>query len=132
MATIRREFTLPASPERVWDAMRDVGALHVRVVRGFVTDTRLETGGRVVTFANGMVARERIVGIDDEARRIAWSVADSPRLDHHNASVQVFARDRQTRAVWIVDVLPDAIAPDIAQMVDQAIAAMQRTFAADG
>jgi hypothetical protein len=132
MATIRREFALHASPERVWDAMRDIGALHTRLVRGFVTDTRLEAGARVVTFANGMVARERIVDVDDQSRRIAWSIVDSPRLDHHNASVQLSRQEGGTLAVWIVDVLPDAVAPDIALMVDQAITAMQRTFAADG
>ena len=132
MATIRREFPLQASPERVWEALRDVGALHIRLVRGFVTDTQVEAGERVVTFANGMVARERIVDIDDDARRIAWSVVGSPRLTHHNASVQVFGRDGRTHAVWIVDVLPEDAAPHVASMVDHAIAAMQRTFAADG
>jgi len=130
MATIRREFTLQASRERVWDALRDIGALHTRLVCGFVTDVRLEAGERVVTFANGMVARERIVDIDDEAGRIAWSIVGSPRIDHHNASVQVSGHHGRTRATWIVDVLPDTVAPDVALMVDAAIAAMQRTFAA--
>jgi len=132
MATIRREFTLQSSPERVWDALRDVGALHTRLVRGFVTDTRVETGERVVTFANGMVARERIVDIDDDACRIAWSIVGSPRIDHHNASVQVSGQNGRTLATWIVDVLPDAVAADVAQMVDDAIVPMQRTFAAGG
>jgi carbon monoxide dehydrogenase subunit G len=129
MASIRREFCLRASPERVWDALRDFGALHTRLVRGFVTDTRVEAGDRLVTFANGMVARERIIDIDDETRRIAWAATGSPRLAHHNASVQVYGRDGCTQAVWIVDVLPDDAAPGVALMVDHAIAAMQRTFA---
>jgi polyketide cyclase/dehydrase/lipid transport protein len=72
MASIRKEILIKARPEDVWAAVRDVGALHTRLVPGFVVDTRLEQGARVVTFGNGMVARELIVDLDDEARRLAW------------------------------------------------------------
>ena len=37
MASIRREVHIDARPETVWDALRDVGALHHRLVPGFVT-----------------------------------------------------------------------------------------------
>ena len=90
MASIRKEIVIEASPKRVWDAVRDVGAVHERLAPGFVVDTRLEAGARVVTFANGLVARELIVDVDDEARRLAWAVVGSPRLTHHNASMQIF------------------------------------------
>jgi uncharacterized protein YndB with AHSA1/START domain len=32
MASIRKEIHVDAPPEKVWDALRDVGALHERVV----------------------------------------------------------------------------------------------------
>jgi hypothetical protein len=63
MASIHREIRIAARPETAWDALRDVGALHHRLVPGFVTDTVIEEGARVVTFGNGMVARERIVDV---------------------------------------------------------------------
>ena len=44
MASIRKELLTKASPEAVWDAIRDIGALHTRLVPGFVTDTRLADG----------------------------------------------------------------------------------------
>ena len=111
MASIRKEIVTPARAERVWDALRDVGALHTRLVPGFVTDTRLEPGARIVTFANGMVARETIVTIDDDARRVVWS-ASGGVLSHHNGAAQVVVDvDGRTRVVWIADVLPDAAAP---------------------
>src|SRR5439155_23826740 len=91
MASIHNETLIEARPETVWAAVRDVGAVHERLAPGFVVDTRLEDGARVVTFANGLVARELIVDVDDAARRLAWAVVDSPRLTHHNASMQVFA-----------------------------------------
>src|SRR5258708_9860012 len=100
MASIRREIVTAACPEDVWDALRDIGALHTRLVPGFVVDTRLEPGARIVTFANGMVIREPIIDINDEARRLVWS-AESDQLKHYNASAQVFTDDdAQTKVVW--------------------------------
>lgn len=128
MARIEKEIQLHASAEDVWAALRDVGALHHRLVPGFVVDTRLEEGARVVTFANGMVVRELIVDLDDEARRLVWS-ARGARLTHHNASAQVFpAGEGRSRLVWIADLLPDELADDIRAMMDQAAAVMSKTL----
>ena len=91
MASIRKEIVVGAPVEDVWAAIRDVGAPHKRLAPGFLVDTRLEGDARVVTFANGLVVRERIVDVDDAARRLCWAVVGSPRLTHHNSSLQVFA-----------------------------------------
>ncbi len=129
MASIRKEIVIEASPKRVWDAVRDVGAVHERLAPGFVVDTRLEAGARVVTFANGLVARELIVDVDDEARRLAWAVVGSPRLTHHNASMQVFDDgDRGSRVVWIADLLPNEIAGTIAAMIEEGLGVMKKTL----
>ena len=129
MASIRKEIVIEASPKRVWDAVRDVGAVHERLAPGFVVDTRLEVGARVVTFANGLVARELIVDVDDEARRLAWAVVGSPRLTHHNASMQVFDDgDRGSRVVWIADLLPNEIGGTIAAMIEEGLGAMKKTL----
>src|SRR5262250_3772235 len=123
MASIHREVIVEAAPELVWDAIRDVGALHERLVPGFVVDTHLEEGARVVTFGNGVVARELIVDLDDAARRLVWAVVGSSRLTHHNASVQVLPEaDRRSRVVWIADVLPNEIAGYMAGLLDQGLA----------
>jgi len=128
MASIRKEILLESSAENVWAAVRDVGALHHRLVPGFVVDTRLEEGARIVTFGNGMVVRELIVDLDDESRRLAWS-ARGGRLTHHNASVQVFADGaRRCRLVWIADLLPNELAGEIRAMIDQAAAVMKKTL----
>jgi carbon monoxide dehydrogenase subunit G len=129
MASIRREILIEARPEAVWDAVRDVGAVHERLAPGFVVDTRLEEGARVVTFASGLVARELIVDIDDAARRLVWSVVGSPRMTHHNASMQVFADgERRSRVVWIADLLPNEIAGYIAGMIEQGLGTMKKTL----
>jgi carbon monoxide dehydrogenase subunit G len=128
MASIRKEFPIDARPEDVWSALRDVGALHTRLVPGFVVDTRLEEGARIVTFGNGMVARELIVAIDDEARRLVWAVVGG-RFTHHNASAQVFADgEGRSRFVWIADLLPDEIAGDIRALIEQGSAVIRKTL----
>jgi len=128
MASLRKEIVVAAPADAVWAAVRDVGALHHRLVPGFVVDTRLEAGARIVTFGNGMVVRELIVDLDDDARRLVWS-ARGGRLTHHNASVQVFADGgERSRLVWIADLLPDAVAEDIRAMIEQAAAVMKRTL----
>ena len=130
MATIRRELLLSASPEAVWDVIRDVGAVHRRLAPGFATDTRLEEGARVVTFANGVVARELIVSVEEEARRLVWSVVGG-QATHHNSSFQVFAGvGAGTRLVWITDVLPDAVVPPLSAMIEAGSQAIQRALGA--
>jgi hypothetical protein len=129
MATINEEIVVDARPEDVWDAIRDVGAVHERLAPGFVVNTVVEEDARIVTFGNGLTARELIVDVDDRARRLAWAVVGSPRLKHHNASLQVFADgDARARVVWIADLLPNETAPVIRGMIEQGMAAMKATL----
>jgi carbon monoxide dehydrogenase subunit G len=128
MASIRREVVIGAAPEQVWDALRDVGAVHQRLAPGFVTNVQMEEGARVVTFGNGLVVRERIVALDEAERRLVWS-ATGGRLSHHNASAQVFGEgEGRTRFVWVADLLPDEMAPAIAAMIEQGIATIRKTL----
>ena len=128
MATICREATIARDAAFVWDAIRDVGAIHRRLVPGFVVDCRLEGDSRYITFANGMAMREVIVSVDDQTRRHAWSARGEP-LTHHNASLQVFADgDAACRVVWIADLLPNEIADTVGDMISQGLVAMKRTL----
>lgn len=128
MASITQTIITSARAEHVWDAIRDVGALHTRLVVGFVVDTRLEPGARIVTFKNGMVVKEPIVTVDEQARRLVWS-AVAPSLQHYNASVQVFAIDGQrSRVVWIADFLPDDAQTWVGGMIAEGMAAMKATL----
>ena len=130
MASIHKEIFLDTPAEAVWDAVRDVGAVHARVAPGFLTGCRMEEAplARVVSFANGMEARELIVDVDDTARRLVWSVVGG-RLSHHNASMQIVADGAsRTRVIWIADLLPNELAPVIAGMIDQGLAAMKKTL----
>jgi len=128
MASIHREIVVESRPADVWDAVRDVGAVHERLAPGFVVATSLEDGARVVTFANGVVARELIVDLDDGARRLAWSVVGG-RMSHHNASLQVLPESEgRSRLVWIADLLPNEVAPTITGMIEEGMRVMKKTL----
>ncbi|HEY1752261.1 MAG TPA: SRPBCC family protein [Caulobacteraceae bacterium] len=123
MPSIHKEVLLTADPAAVWDVVRDVGAVHTRFAPGFVTDTVMAAPDeRVVTFANGFVAREVIVDVDEARRRLAYSVR-SERLTHHNASFQVIPQAGGCRLVWIADVLPAEAAQTLDAMMGEGIAA---------
>lgn len=131
MATLREEFTVPSGPDRVWDAARDFGNLHERLVPGFATDTRRDGGDRLVTFFTGDVLRERLVSLDDERRRLAWSIVDGP-YTHHNGVLEVFDDGGGSRVVWTTDLLPDEAAERTAAMMRRGAEAMRRALGALG
>jgi hypothetical protein len=128
MACIRKEILIHASPEQVWAALRDWGALHERLVPGFAVDTRLDGDDRIVTFFNGAVARERLVDLDDQARRLVWSIVDGP-YTHHNGSAQVFADgEHAARFVWIADLLPNELTASTGEMMERGTNAIKETL----
>jgi carbon monoxide dehydrogenase subunit G len=128
MPSIHKDVPINAPPDEVWAAVRDFGAVHTRLAPGFVTDARLDGEARIVSFANGTVARELKVDCDDARRRLVYAVI-SERVKHYSASVQVAADgDARTRLIWIVDVLPHEIAPYIEAQMDQAALAMQKAL----
>ena len=112
---VTTEAVIAVSPAKVWDAVRDVYAVDTRLVPGMVT--RVERAGnvRVVTFANGFVVKERILDIDQRARRITYS-AFSGRATYHIATMQVVAEGRnRSKVIWQTRFMPAELEPFITQ-----------------
>jgi carbon monoxide dehydrogenase subunit G len=131
MASLHKDILIDAPPDQVWAAVRDFGAVHTRLAPGFVTDARLDGDARIVTFANGNVAREQLVDCDEARRRLVYAIANE-RVKHYSASVQVMPDgEARSRLVWIVDLLPHEMAPYIDGQMDQAALAMQKALARD-
>jgi Polyketide cyclase / dehydrase and lipid transport len=127
MASVRKEILTDCPADEVWSAIRDIGALHTRLVPGFVIDTKLEPGARIVTFGNGMVIREPIVTLDEAAKRLVWS-AEGGVTTHYNAAVEVSTVDGATRVVWIADFLPNSTREMIADAMEAGMAVMKKTL----
>jgi ligand-binding SRPBCC domain-containing protein len=128
MGTIRKVIEIDAPAEAVWDVIRDVGAVHTRLAPGFVVDTQLESDGRVVEFANGLSARELIVGMDPQLKRLAYAVVGGSAR-HHNASFEVIpSGPDRSQLVWTSDFLPDTAASALQPMIDAGSVVIQRTL----
>ncbi|MGA9972173.1 MAG: SRPBCC family protein [Candidatus Acidiferrales bacterium] len=128
MASIWKEIMIEGDPDDVWAAVRDFGMVHRRLAVGFVADTRLDGDALIVTFANGLVVRELLVDLDENARRVVYSIVQG-KPTHHNASMQVFAADGgRTRLMWITDLLPNEAAEPFRSMIEQGATAMKQTL----
>ena len=129
MASIHKDIPINADSDRVWAAVRDFGAVHL-LAPGFVVDTRLEDGARIVTFANGNVARELLVDCDEARRRLVYAVI-SERVKQHSASVQIVAEGEQRcRMLWTTDVLPHALAAEIQIRMERGAIEMRQAIEA--
>ena len=128
MATLRKEIPVANGAPAVWEKLRDFGQVHVRVAPGFLTELTMDKGDRVLTFFNGMVARERLVTLDDETYRLVYAVIDG-QASHYNATVKALPDGYGSRVVWTVDLLPDTLAPAIGGLMDEAVKVMRRVLA---
>ncbi|MCS7477334.1 SRPBCC family protein [Umezawaea endophytica] len=129
---MRQSFTVDAHPKQVWAGLRDVGAVHERLIPGYVTATRIDGSHRYLTMADGWVVHELVVTVDDDARRLAYAVVEGsrPELEHHHASFQVFDDGPGTSlVVWTTDVLPDELAPEVRLRVERGSQVMARALA---
>jgi len=127
MASIRKEISINASPEQVWDAVRAVDQVHERLAPGWVVDVRRDADARILTLANGVVMRELLVDVDDKARRLAYAGVQG-ELTHHSASMQVVPDGHGTRLLWITDLLPNEAAPRIGAMIERGATVIKETL----
>ncbi len=128
MASLRREIRLANSAARVWDAIRDFHAVATRVAPGFLKKSVPDGHARIVTFTNGLEAREDLVSSDDATRRLVYAISNA-RLPHYNAALEIFASDdKNCRVIWTVDLMPDAMATQIGEQMDAAIKVMKPTL----
>lgn len=130
MPTIHHEIDIAAPPASIWEAVRDVGALHSRLVPGFVTATEMlaeaPTPTRRVTFASGAVLDEIIVAVDDR-RRLVWAIQG---VEHHNGALQVFERTSGSCVSWTADVLPSELAERFSPLMARGLEVMKETLEA--
>ncbi|WP_218026715.1 SRPBCC family protein [Nocardia inohanensis] len=131
IATVTASAVIAATPDQVWNALRDTGNVHHRLLPGYVTDTRVDGDTRYLSMPGGYVIREHIVTVDDETRRLAYSATDGFRLPitHHHAAFQVFAEpDGRARLVWITDVLPHAAADEARLRIERGLQVIRETI----
>ena len=128
--TISKTFVVDAPAVQVWAALSDVHALPTRLATGFVTDSRKDGDDRLLTFANGMEARERILAVDEAQQCVTYSVI-SEEMSFHRASATVTMRpDGQSEFAWTAQVAPPELGPGMDQMMEVGAAAIRHTLEA--
>ena len=128
MASIYTQTTLEVDSETAWTALRHVEDAH-KLFAPVLTDGRLNGDTRTVTFANGMVVRERILDVDNERKRVAYTVLDGPGMMYHHASMQIVdAGGGRCRFIWITDFLPGDLAQTLTPLIEQGTDALKRNL----
>lgn len=134
MGSITKFIDVRSDIMEVWDALSDFGALHERLVPGFVVAAQLDGLDRVITFSSGAVATERLVSADVERHRLVYAVVEGGLpFDHHQSSVELVVADGADggcRIVWTTDLLPNDLDPVVDGLMDAGAAAMARAFGA--
>ena len=131
MASIIKDVPLAVSAEQAWALLRDPGAAH-RAFPGVLADCVRDGDERVVTFANGMVLRERILSVDETHRRVAYA-ALGEHFVHHSASMQIIPDGAaRSRFFWASDFLPEEVGAQMLPLIEQGCAAFRQAAEAGG
>lgn len=130
MASIRTEFEIDVDADRVWRVIGDWVDGPVGMANGYVASSSVEGDVRVVTFAKGNVARERLIAREEGERRIVYSlIGDTVCPEHDNTAMQIVAiGPGRCRFVWTRDVLPDELAGRLLAAMEDASQAIKRTL----
>ena len=128
MASIHLETELAIAPDKLWKNVRDVGA--VSELLNVITASSVDGDKCSCTMADGAVLAETILAVDDDNRRVAYTITESPfPIENHAASMQVLdAGKGRSTFRWITDVKPDALADGLAPMLAGAISGMEQQF----
>jgi hypothetical protein len=130
MASIHKQTALEVDCETAWAVLRQVGEAH-KLFAPVLTDGRLNGDTRTVTFANGMVVREQILDVDNERKRVAYTVLDGPGMAYHHASMELAdAGAGRCQFVWVTDFLPSELAGTLRPLIDQGTEALKRNLEA--
>ena len=128
MATIYREFDVEAPVDRVWEAISDVGAPNKMIT--FLGEVTLEGDRRTCELGDMGTLEELIVTVDEENRRVVYSIRESPfNMTHHSASMQTFPNGNGgSKFVWTIDLYPDEAADP--QVIDASVESIKAALRA--
>jgi hypothetical protein len=125
MASIQKIVEVEVGAAQAWAALRLVGNAH-KLFAPVLVDAQLDGDTRTAQFANGMIAHERILDIDEPTRRVAYTVLDGAGISYHHASMQIVeAGPGRCRFVWITDFLPAEVGTAIAPLIEQGTKALK-------
>src|SRR6476469_9018338 len=104
----KAEVSIDRSPDDVWKLVREFGGMETWMpgVESCVVDADVRTIGMM-----GIEIKEKLRSLDDSARRISYSVVESPmgNMESHTATITVEPEGNGSHVTWAVDVSPDEL-----------------------
>ena len=127
MASSKAEASIACNPDDVWKVIREFGGLaeYMPGVDSCTVDGDVRTVGTM-----GIEVKEQLRDLDDTARRISYSVIESPmsNLESHLATITVASEGDGTHLTWEVEVVPDDLAALFGGIYEGSVAALKEKF----
>jgi carbon monoxide dehydrogenase subunit G len=123
MAKATAELTMAASPEAVWEVVRDFHGLGGWMPG--IESTRSEGNDRILSMM-GMEIREHLVAIDDPGRAITYSITEGAPVESHEAIITVHEDGSGSRVTWDVDATPDEMSGLMQGVYQQSLEALKK------
>ena len=124
MASSKAEASINRTPNEVWNIVRDFGGLadYMPGIDSCTVDGDVRTVGTM-----GIEVKEQLRDLDDGARRISYSVIESPmtNMTSHLATISVDAEPGGTHFTWEVEVEPDDLLPLFSGIYEQSVVALK-------
>ena len=127
MANGKSEISIDTSPDEIWMLIRDFGGL-AQYMPG-VDSCTLDGDVRTLQMM-GIEIKEQLREIDDETRRLTYSVVESPmdNLVSHEATIAIDPEGSGSHVSWTVEVEPADLLPIFQGAYDNAVASLKAKF----
>jgi len=117
--------TMASPPEAVWAAVGDFGGLETFFPG--IESFRVDGDDRYIGMF-GLVIKEHLVGRDEAARTITYSLVDGVPLEHHEATIAVRPHAAGCEVTWSFDIEPESMLPIFADTYQKALEALSAHF----
>jgi carbon monoxide dehydrogenase subunit G len=108
MADGKAEIFIDASPDEIWNLIRDYGGLesYMPGIESCPLDGDVRTIGMM-----GIEIKEQLRSSDDATRTLSYSVIESPmdNLESHLATISIAPEGTGSHVTWAVEVEPDEL-----------------------
>ncbi len=128
MPTIHKVIDIDATADAAWAKLSDTP--NIASLISFMETSEQDDDVRVCSIEGGGKLVEKIVEIDQDLKRVAYSITESPlSMEYHAASMQIVPNSRKCQFVWTTDVQPAAVVDHFGPMIERACGDMQKTLA---
>ncbi|MGZ8753137.1 MAG: SRPBCC family protein [Acidimicrobiia bacterium] len=122
MAKATAELQMKASPDAVWEVVRDFHGLDSWMPG--IESSRSEGDDRILSMM-GMEIREHLVKLDDPGRAITYSITGGAPVEKHEATITVLDGGDGSKVTWDVDAEPDDMAGLMQGVYQQSLEALK-------